>query len=75
MARTGERKIAYRALAGRPEGKSQLGRRRRRRDYDIKMVLQEVGWRSMDWLDLALDGGTCECVNEPSVSFKMREIS
>jgi hypothetical protein len=37
---------------GKPEGKSPLGRPRRRWEDDIKKDLQEVGWGSMDWIDL-----------------------
>ena len=51
----GERGVAYRALLGRPEGKSPLGRCRLGRDYDIRFVLQEAGWRDMDWIELAQD--------------------
>jgi len=32
----------YRVLMGRPEGKRQLGRNRRRREDNIKMDLQDV---------------------------------
>jgi hypothetical protein len=28
---------------------------RRRREDNIKVVLQEVGWGSMDWIDMAQD--------------------
>jgi hypothetical protein len=38
----GERRGAYRALVGRPEGKKKLGRPRRRWQDNIKMDLQEV---------------------------------
>jgi len=31
-------------LVGKPEGKRPLGRPRRRRDDNIKIDLQEVGW-------------------------------
>ena len=39
----GERRVVDRALAGKPEGKRQLGRPRRRWKDNIKMDLQEVG--------------------------------
>jgi hypothetical protein len=39
-----EKRGAYRILVGRPEGKRPLGRPRRRRQDNIKMDLQEVGW-------------------------------
>jgi hypothetical protein len=32
-------------LVGKPKGKRQFGRLRRRWEYNIKMELQEVGWR------------------------------
>ena len=40
---------------GKPNGKRPLGRSRRRWENNIKMDLQEVGWRGMDWIDLAQD--------------------
>jgi hypothetical protein len=40
----GERRGAYRALVGKPEGRRLLGRPRRRWEDDIKMDLREVGW-------------------------------
>jgi hypothetical protein len=45
----------YRVLVGRPEGKTPLGRPRRRWEDNIKMALQEVGCGGMDWIDLAQD--------------------
>jgi hypothetical protein len=39
---------AYRVLVGRLEGQRPLGRPRRRREYNIKMDIQEVGSRGMD---------------------------
>ena len=48
VACMGKRRGVYRVLMGKPEGKRPLGRSRRRRDDNIKMNLQEVGWRGMD---------------------------
>jgi len=53
VERIGERAVACRVLVGKPEGKRPLGRSVLRWDVDIKMDLQEVGWRGMDWIDLA----------------------
>jgi hypothetical protein len=39
----GERRGAYRALVGKPEGRRPLGRLRRRWKDNIKMDLREVG--------------------------------
>jgi hypothetical protein len=44
VARTGERRCAYRCLLGKPEGKRPLGRPRLRWENNIKMNLQAVGW-------------------------------
>jgi hypothetical protein len=38
---------------GMPEGKRPLGRRRRRWMDNIKLNLREIGWGSMDWINLA----------------------
>jgi len=51
----GERRGVYRGLLGKPEGKRPLGRPRHRGEDNIKMELQEVGCRGMDWIDLAQD--------------------
>jgi hypothetical protein len=37
------------------QGKRPLGRSRRRMENNIKMDLQKVGWRGMDWIDLTQD--------------------
>jgi len=42
VARMGERTGVCRILVGKPEGKRPLGRRMRRWEDNIKMVLQEV---------------------------------
>jgi hypothetical protein len=51
----GERRGAYIALVGKPEGGRPLRRLRRRWEDNIKMDLREVGWRGMDWINLAQD--------------------
>jgi hypothetical protein len=51
----GERRGAYRALVGKPEGRRPLGRPRHRWENNIKMDLREVGWEGADWIDLAQD--------------------
>jgi hypothetical protein len=48
----GEKRNAYRILVGKPEGKRQLGRPRRRWVDNIKMDLREVGWDGMGWIGL-----------------------
>jgi hypothetical protein len=51
----GYRRGAYRVLVGRPEGRTPLGRPMHRGEDNIKMDLKEVGWRGMDWIDVAED--------------------
>ena len=40
---------------GKPEGKRPRGRTRHRKEGNIKMDLQEVGWGHLGWIDLAQD--------------------
>jgi hypothetical protein len=49
----GERRVAYRVLEWKPERKGLLGRPRLSWEDNIKVDLQDVGWRFIDWIDLA----------------------
>jgi hypothetical protein len=51
----GERRGAYRALVGKPEGRRPLGRPRCRWENDIKMDLRKGGCGDADWVDLNQD--------------------
>jgi len=51
----GERRGAYRVFVGKHEGKRLLGRPRRKWEDNIKMDLQEVVSRGVDWIKLAQD--------------------
>jgi hypothetical protein len=51
----GAKRNAYRILVGKAQGKRPLGRPRCRSVDNIKMVLREIGWVGMDWIDLAQD--------------------
>ena len=56
----GERRSVYRILVGKPEGERPLGRPRRRRKDNIKIGLQEVGWRAwtgLIWFRIGAGGG------------------
>jgi hypothetical protein len=56
----GERRGAYRALVGKPEGRRPLERPRRRGADNIKMDLREVGWGAWTgsiWLRIGTGGG------------------
>jgi hypothetical protein len=49
----GAKRNAYRILVGKPEGKRPLERPKRRWVDNIKIHPREIGWRGMDWIDLA----------------------
>jgi hypothetical protein len=52
VARMGEKSNVCRVLMGKPEGKRPLGRPRRRWEDVIRMDLREIGWGSVDWIQL-----------------------
>jgi hypothetical protein len=45
----------YRVLMGKSEGKRPLGRPRRRWEDGIRTDLREIGWGSVEWIQLAQD--------------------
>jgi hypothetical protein len=55
VARMGEERGVYSVFVGKPEGKRPLGRPRRRWVDNIRMDLQEVRCRQVDWIGLAQD--------------------
>jgi len=50
-----ERRGIYRDLVEKPEGKTPLGKPRRKWEENIKTDLQEMGCGVMNWIDLAQD--------------------
>jgi len=56
----GERRGVHRILVGKPKGERSLGRPKRRWKDNIKIGLQEVGWRAwtgLIWLKTGASGG------------------
>jgi hypothetical protein len=51
----GEERGVHRVLVGKPEGKTPLGRPRRRCEDNIKIDVEEVGGGRGDWMELAQD--------------------
>jgi hypothetical protein len=51
----GEKRDSYRILVGKPEGRRPLGKPRRRWVGNMKMDLREIGWDSVDCIDMAQD--------------------
>jgi len=62
VARIGERRGIFRVLVGKPTGKRPLGRPKRRWLDNIKMDLQDVGCRGMDWIELVKDRDRCRAL-------------
>jgi hypothetical protein len=60
VARMGEGRNVYRVLVGKPEGKTPLGRPRRRWEYGITLNLREIDggvWSGFTWLRIGIVGG------------------
>ena len=60
LAHMGERRVVYRVLVGKPEGKTPLGRTRRRWEGNIKIDLQEVEcgvWTGSNRIRIGTGGG------------------
>jgi hypothetical protein len=58
----GEERKVYKVLVRKPEGKTPLGRPRRRWEDGIRTVLREIGlgggvWIGFDWLRTGTGGG------------------
>jgi hypothetical protein len=51
----GEMQKAYKVLVGIPEGKRQIGRRRRRWEDNNRIDLREIWWEVVDWMHPAQD--------------------
>jgi hypothetical protein len=60
VARMGEERKVFKLLVGKPEGKSPLGRPRRRWENGIRMYLREICWgvwSECSWLRIGTFGG------------------
>jgi hypothetical protein len=72
----GERRGAYRALVGKPEGKNHL----EDPGVDGRIILKWIFERldgavtGLIWLRIGQVAGSCECGDEPSGSIKCREF-
>jgi len=49
------KRSAYKVMEEKLEGKRSLGRHTHRWKYNVEMHLEEMGWESVDWIDLAED--------------------
>jgi hypothetical protein len=55
VARMGERRVEYRVLVGNLRKRDHFERPRRRWEDNIKMDIREVGFRDVNWIQLAQD--------------------
>jgi hypothetical protein len=51
----GETRNAYKILFGKPQGKTPLGRPRRKGENNIRIYLRKLEWEGVDWIYLAQD--------------------
>ena len=70
----GEIKDVYRVLVGKLEGKRPLRRPSRRWEDNIKMDLQEVGWRGKDWIDLVQDRDRWKALVNAVINFGFHKM-
>ena len=56
---------------GKPEGKSPLGRLRRRWEDNIKMDLEEMGRGCGDWMELAQDRDRWRALVSTGMNFRV----
>jgi len=67
----GVRRSVYRVVVGQPEEKRPLGRPGHRWEENIKMDLQEVGCRGMDWIGVAQDRDRWRALLNVTVNFRV----
>jgi len=74
----GDRRDGYRVVVRRPDKERQLGRAKRRREFNLKMGLprrgmgkHELDFSGLEYIQVV---GLCECGDEPSGSMKCGEF-
>jgi hypothetical protein len=74
VTRMGEERKVYNVLVGKPEGKRPLGRPRCGGEYGIRMDLREIGWGSIEWIQLAQDRGRWRAVMNTMIKLRVLAI-
>jgi hypothetical protein len=67
----GEEKKVYRVFMGKLEGKRPLGKPRPSWEDGIRVDLREMGWRGMDWIQLAQDRGRWRAVVNTEMNLRV----
>jgi hypothetical protein len=71
----GEDRKVYSVLVGNPERKRPLGRPRRRWEDEIRMDLREIGWESVEWIQLAQDSDRWLAVVNTVMNLRVRFVA
>jgi hypothetical protein len=66
-----ERRVVYRVLLGKREGRRPFGRPRHRWEDNIRIDLQEGGCGGMDWIDLAQDRDVWRALLNAMMNFQV----
>jgi hypothetical protein len=72
VARMKKSRGAYRDVVEKPEGRRTLRKPRRIWEDNIKMDLSDVGWRGIDWIDLAQDRDGWKAVVNMVIKLRVR---
>jgi hypothetical protein len=75
LARTMEKKYAYTISVVEAKGKSPLGKPRHRWEHNIKIVLGEIGWDGMDWINLAQNRDQWPALVNTIMNFRVPQIA
>ena len=67
----GEERRVCRVFVGKPEGRRPMGKPRRRRVDYIRMDLQEMGCRYVDWIGLAQDRNSWRTLVNAVMNFQV----
>jgi hypothetical protein len=67
----GEERNVCKVLMGKPEGKRTLGRPRHRWEDGISIDLREIGWESIDWIQLGEDRDFCRALVNTVINLRI----